>query len=131
VETAAQLRTNQPVSGAAGDQGSGTVLAAALLVVVAALASLVVGVGQVVLARHQAEAAADLAALAGAAVLLDPFADADPCARAARVAGANLAELTECRGDVDGSLTVAVAVQLPGVLAHAGPATSTARAGPP
>lgn len=118
--------------GPAGEQGSGTVLTAGLLVVVAAAASLVVGLGQVVLARHRAEAAADLAALAGAAVLLDPFADhPDPCARAARVARANRAEPTGCRSDADGSVTVAVAVRLPGVLAKAGPATSTARAGAP
>jgi len=107
------------------------VLTAGLLVVVAGLASVVAGLGQVVLARHRAEAAADLAALAGAGILLDPFADADPCARAARVATANAAALTTCRSDADGSLTVVVAVPLSGVLARAGPATSTARAGPP
>ncbi len=120
------------------DRGSGTVLVAALLVVVAGLASAVAALGHAVLARHRAEAAADLAALAAAGVLAEPFGGSpessvvsSPCRRADAVAIANGARLQRCDPVGDGSVTVQVTVPVAGVLARWGPASATARAGPP
>lgn len=116
------------------DRGSGTVLTAALLVVVAGLASVVTTLGSAVLARHRAEAAADLAALAGATALVDPLAAAPgagaPCRRADAVAADNGASLLLCRATGDGSLSVTVAVAVSGVLTRWSPVTASARAGP-
>jgi secretion/DNA translocation related TadE-like protein len=82
-----------------------------------------------VLARHRAESAADLAALAAAARIgYDVCAPADPIARA------NGAGLVRCRAEVapDGrsgtvDVAVSVAVHVPGVGIRR--ATATARAG--
>src|SRR3712207_4242816 len=51
------------------DRGAGTVLALALVTVLGSLITIVSTWGQVVVARHRAAAAADLAALAAAGVL--------------------------------------------------------------
>jgi secretion/DNA translocation related TadE-like protein len=72
-----------------------------LAFLLAVLGAAVVLVSAAVVARHQATAAADLAALAGAgrAAVGDP----DPCAAVARVASANRAEVDSCalrNGDV-------------------------------
>lgn len=79
-----------------------------------------------VIARHRAEAAADVAALAGAAaVLLDVGA---ACSRAGEIAAANGARLTGCAiQEMDLTVTVAVPVSL-GILG--GAASGRARAGP-
>ncbi len=118
------------------DEGSATVLVASLLAVIAVLAMSIDLLGSVVLARHRAESAADLAALAAADLLLDPLAPArfggagaDPCRQALLVAEANGARLVECRGDLAASVTVRVAVALPGALGPLGPAFAVARAG--
>ena len=84
-------------------------------------------IGTARVARHQAQNAADLAALAGATDAV--FGESVACARAARFATANDARLTSCT--VDGLEIVVraeVAVRpLPGVLRQAG---ASARAGP-
>ncbi len=79
-----------------------------------------------VIARHRAEAAADVAALAGAAqVLLDAGA---ACSRAGEIAAANGALLADCAiQEMDLTVTVAVPVSL-GILG--GTASGRARAGP-
>lgn len=81
--------------------------------------------GAVVIARHRAQAAADLAAVAGAAVM--PAGPATACTQAQRLAARMGAVESGCA--VDGlDLVVTVAVALPGW--RIGPARATARAGP-
>lgn len=100
---------------------------------VAAIAILVfVGTALVILttvrtARHQAETAADLAALAGASEIV-AF-GSDPCAAAATVARANGAELVSC--EVNGEM-IAVHVSRPVTIGglSLGSANARARAGP-
>ncbi len=79
--------------------------------------------GSVVVARHRAQAAADLAALAGAAAL--PSGVAAACARATAVAQAMRVDDARCR--VEG-LDVVVTARV-GVAFH-GFAQAAARAGP-
>jgi secretion/DNA translocation related TadE-like protein len=79
--------------------------------------------GSAVVARHRAQAAADLAALAGAERL--PSGPAAACARAAAVAHEMRLNEVECGVDeLDVVVTVEVAV------AFAGVARAAARAGP-
>jgi len=101
------------------------VLAAAALLATVAWAGTLVGVA--VVARHRAETAADLAALAGAA----DVGYGDPCARATGAASRNRAVLIRCNVGVDGDVTVVVAVPAPRVLARwgGGSAVAVARAG--
>jgi secretion/DNA translocation related TadE-like protein len=114
--------------GAGRDAGSASVwslagaLAVLTLVWATSLVCLAVG------ARHQAEAAADLAAIAGVAAARD---GRDGCAAAAQIATANSALLDVCRWSADGSLIVGVAVRLPPALSRwaTGPVTAQARAG--
>jgi len=94
-------------------------MVAVLLFVTAAGAYL----GSAVLARHRAQAAADLAALAGAARL--PSGPAAACARATSVAREMRVGDARCEvEDLDVVVTVEVAV------AFAGAARAAARAGP-
>jgi secretion/DNA translocation related TadE-like protein len=79
--------------------------------------------GSVVVARHRAQAAADLAALAAASRL--PSGAAAACARATAVAREMRVDHAEC--GVDG-LDVVVTVQV--AIAFAGAARAGARAGP-
>jgi secretion/DNA translocation related TadE-like protein len=111
----------------AGDRGSGSiwVLALGLVVVLAGLVGMYRG--SAVVGRHRAEAAADFAALAAAAKVLEGGQVA--CASAGTVAAANGARLVSCA--VDGSIaTVTTAVALRGVLPGDFVATGRARAGP-
>ncbi|SDC43347.1 helicase/secretion neighborhood TadE-like protein [Geodermatophilus telluris] len=110
------------------ERGSATVWTVALAGVLVAVGLAAVLVGAAVVARHRAGAAADLAALAGAAraVAGDPAA----CDTAGEVARANGAALTACTV-ADGAVvavTVEVAVRL-GPLASR-TAQGRARAGP-
>lgn len=82
-------------------------------------------VGAAVLARHRAQAAADLAALAAAARI--PAGAETACAQARRIAASMRAALRGC--DVDG-LHVAVAVTVGTGLRFTGEARAAARAGP-
>ncbi|BBX20831.1 hypothetical protein MTER_02420 [Mycolicibacter terrae] len=95
---------------------------------VAVLLSLTGGgvlLGAAVIARHRAQAAADLAALAGAAQI--PAGPEMACAQAQRLAARMGADESDCAVDgLDVVITVAVAV--PGW--RIGPARATARAGP-
>ena len=79
--------------------------------------------GSVVVARHRAQAAADLAALAAAAWL--PHGNESACARAASIAGEMRVGTTRC--EVQG-LDVVVTVQV--AVAFGGTARAAARAGP-
>ena len=80
--------------------------------------------GSVVISRHRAQSAADLAALAGAATLVTGRHDA--CATAGSVAASNSVTLTDCAIDgLDVLVAVEVGTALPGGSAHA-----RARAGP-
>ena len=95
---------------------------------VAALAAVTLGgvwVGAAVIARHRAQAAADLAALAAARGL--PAGPAGACRDADAVGAAMGVTLTTCR--VDGlDVLVSVRVENPGPLGRA--ALASARAGP-
>lgn len=97
---------------------------------VGVLVAITVGVGYVgaaVVARHRAQSAADLAALAGAGRLPDGAAAA--CGQAVMVATAMRATVARC--DVDG-LDVVVVMTVPVNLGRfgVGPAHAVARAGP-
>lgn len=111
---------------AARDGGVATVFACVACVVMLALAGLGVQLGAVLVARHRAEVAADLAALAGAVVVLGG--EQVACARAAAVAQANGAELADCQV-IGADLLAQVRSRV-----RAGPllgsATGRARAGP-
>ena len=118
---------DEPVRPTARERGSATVwvLAVGLLIVVVALASAAAGAGAV--ARHRAQSAADLGALAGAIRALDGAGTA--CAHARTIVAANGARLVACR--LDGFDVIVSAEVVPsGVAAVAGVATASARAGP-
>lgn len=98
-----------------------------MMAVLLALTVAGVYVGSAVIARHRAQAAADLAALAAAGHLVDGSSAA--CARAASLARAMHTTVTQCAvQDLDVIVTVDVSVAMGrfGV----GPARATARAGP-
>jgi secretion/DNA translocation related TadE-like protein len=99
------------------------VVAVAMVAVLMFVTGAGVCLGAVVVARHRAQAAADLAALAGAARL--PVGAAAACARATAVAREMRGGEVGCQ--VDG-LDVIVTVQA-GV-AHVGVVRASARAGP-
>lgn len=108
------------------EHGMATWLGLAALVVPGTAAAVGVGVTQVVTARHQAAAAADLGALAGATAL---GRGGDACAAAAGVVRRNGGLLVSCRpsGDdvlVTASVTTAALMGLrwrPEASARAGP----------
>jgi secretion/DNA translocation related TadE-like protein len=95
------------------------------LLVVAVGAFTLVGA---VVASHRAHAAADLSALAGAAVLVQGQTPGSACAHAATVARRNDAVPGTCRASLDLSVEVLVSVEpgIPGLAA----ASARARAGP-
>lgn len=81
--------------------------------------------GAAVIARHRAQAVADLAALAGAARV--PAGPATACAQARALAGRM--RVSEITCTVEGlDVVIAVAVPVPGW--RLGPARASARAGP-
>jgi secretion/DNA translocation related TadE-like protein len=86
-----------------------------------------VSVGSAVIARHRAQAAADLAAVAAAMHLADGTGTA--CVRASVVARAMRTAVTQCVvEDLDVLVTVETSVPLGRIAV--GPARATARAGP-
>ncbi len=97
---------------------------------IAALAAMTVGgahVGAAVIARHRAQAAADLAALAGAGYV--PAGMDTACAQASALARAMGATAVECA--VHGlDIVVSVEVSTTLVLSRMGPARAIAKAGP-
>jgi secretion/DNA translocation related TadE-like protein len=109
------------------DRGSATVLAIAVIMLVTLAGIAGVTLGSALVARHRTAAAADLAALAGAATAADGQTAA--CARARAVAAANRAGLASCR--VAGQVVEVVAViRLPSLFGVPMTARSRARAGP-
>lgn len=108
------------------ERGVGTVLGLTMIALLTMFALVVAGVTTLVDAHRRAQAAADLAALAGAQ---GRAAGRDPCAAAAQVAGRNDARLTSCR--LDGTdVLVEVAVSAPRSLGLRDPLPARARAGP-
>ncbi|MFH8381255.1 Rv3654c family TadE-like protein [Kitasatospora sp. NPDC018058] len=133
VERLARARAARAASagGYGPDAGSATVWLLALAMLGTAVFAATIAVGAVVAARHRAESAADLAALAAADRLL---LEADGgCGRAAGIAAAQGAALVSCAVDRSADAVEVVAevpvgglpVRLP-----VGPARARARAGP-
>ena len=122
------------------ERGAGTVFAAFALLALLLLAAGGVEVGGAVAARHRAQSAADLAALAGAARLVAGESAAggsesggDACAVAGDYAGRNGASVLGC--EIEGAdVVVRVGVEMPLGLplgpVGLGPAVAAARAGP-
>jgi secretion/DNA translocation related TadE-like protein len=84
-------------------------------------------VGAAVIARHRAQAAADLAALAAAAALVDGAADA--CDQASELAGATGTTVVGCSVE-ELDVTVTVEAPIDTRFFRMGPARAMARAGP-
>lgn len=114
------------------DCGAATVLAIALSFILLCAGFVGLALVQVHLVATHVQTAADLAALAGAQAL------EDPCRRAAEIAAANGAEISDCT--MDGTdVIVQVHVQTPPMLERiarltgqdAGVIVAVARAGPP
>ncbi len=100
------------------DRGSASLWLLGVGLAVVLLGAVAATVASAVVARHRAQAAADLGALAGAARAAQG--EAAACARAAELVRANRARLVGCR--LDGLDLV--------VTAEVGPARASARAGP-
>jgi secretion/DNA translocation related TadE-like protein len=108
------------------ERGGATVLAVTCLGLLLLVGAALGVVAAMVAAHRQAQAAADLAALAGATTIGD---GGDPCAAASGVATANRATLLACT--VEGSdVHVEVRVTGPRWLGQTGDLTAQARAGP-
>ncbi|WP_347400264.1 Rv3654c family TadE-like protein [Streptomyces alboniger] len=113
-------------SGPDRDRGAATVWVAVVMAVLCVVCGAVLAMGQVIVARHRAGGAADLAALAAA----DRWATGDSaaCAGAGRVAEEQGAWLLRCtvRGDtVDVTATASVGAFTAKARARAGPAAAT------
>jgi len=106
------------------DDGTATVFTALAVGLLLLVTGIGIRLGGAVLARQQAEIAADLGALAGAARMLQGPGAA--CVRAGQVVSANRATMTSC---VAAGFDLLVQVQVP-VPAWGGSAASRARAGP-
>lgn len=105
------------------EQGGATVLVVAMAGLLLFVMTGLAAAGGLVTAQRRAQAAADLAALAGASRL------EDACARAGEVAAANAAVLEACHLDGD-DVTVEVSVAGPRVPWRDVRVTAEARAGP-
>jgi secretion/DNA translocation related TadE-like protein len=108
------------------DQGSGTIYVVAMAAVAVLLTSAGLGLGQALVARHRAAAAADLSAISAASRVLDGPISA--CKAAALVALSQGARLTTCR--IDGEVADVTVEVLSGILSAHYPAVGAARAGP-
>lgn len=107
------------------DDGSATVLAAFMVAALVIVTTGGVWIGSAVVARHRAQAAADLSALVAAQRI--PAGPAAACLSAEALARAMGAVLVDCAADgLDAVLTVSVASAAP----IGGPALAAARAGP-
>jgi secretion/DNA translocation related TadE-like protein len=118
------MRFRRPSRG--DERGSATVLAAAMVAVLLSVTAAGAYLGSVVVARHRAQAAADLAALAAAAAL--PSGVAAACTRATAVAHEMRVDDARCR--VDGLDVVVTARVRVFNTRFAGAAQAAARAGP-
>lgn len=114
-----------PASGS--ERGSATVIAVTMLAVIVSITLGAMAFGGAIVARHRAQAAADLAALAAAGGLARGVDAA--CADAASVATAMRAAVGACLVE---QLDVVVTVEVPVALGRwgLGTATALARAGP-
>ena len=111
----------------AKDRGGASVLVLAFGLVVVLVGAGCAQVGAAVVARHRAQVAADLGALAGAAWA--PSGDTVACDRAAAVVAANGATVEACALDgLDVVVTAVVTMHTGGLLR--GSAHASARAGP-
>jgi secretion/DNA translocation related TadE-like protein len=109
------------------DKGSATIWAVAGIAALCLVAVVALTYGAVVQTRHRTTAAADLAALAGAAYA--PYGAPMACARARWVASGMRVRLTSCR--LSGwDVLVEVSGVLPGGLDRFGAVTAHSRAGP-
>jgi secretion/DNA translocation related TadE-like protein len=109
-----------------GERGAGTVLVLAVVLLLAATTWVGTAVSAVVVARHAAARAADLAALAAAAEAWAQPGTA--CRTAAAVAAGNRARLVQCRVDGADAL-VTVETRAGGWAARVGPIRRSAHAG--
>ena len=112
------------------DRGSASIWVLAASLVVLAFGYTVTTRGVAVVARHRANAAADLAALAAAARI---GVGGDPCASARSIAEANHAALTMCQAAVDpdgraGTVAVTVTAEFDVPIVGARSVVSSARA---
>lgn len=110
-------------------RGAATVLVVAMTGVLLLVGAGTGVVAAIVVAHRTAQAAADLAALAGATALADPARAGDPCAVAGEVATANAASLTSCTVE-DRDVLVEVTVPGPRWLGQDRDLVGSARAGP-
>ncbi|MFF5358458.1 Rv3654c family TadE-like protein [Streptomyces scabiei] len=121
--SARSVRSVRPDGSVRSDRGSATVWAVGAIAALCAVFGAVLMLGQAVVIRHQAAAAADLAALAAADHWMKGSAAA--CATARRVARAQGGGLVRC--EVEGEISDVTAVSDLGPLT----APARARAGPP
>lgn len=111
---------------AAEERGAATLIVLALSGLLLFVGLAMAGVAAIVLTQRSAQAAADLAALAGASAAV---AGADACAAAGDFAAANGAALARC--ELTGTVvTIAVRVDGPRLVARRYDVTAEARAGP-
>ena len=111
------------------EEGSGTVLALAIIAALLVLTVVIAGLIGVVSANRRASAAADLSALA-AADAYRGLTEGDPCAVAAELAERHGAHLESCTfPDRPETVEVTVAVPVAGPMGVLGPARVRARAG--
>jgi secretion/DNA translocation related TadE-like protein len=109
------------------DRGSASLWVLGVGLTVLLFAGAVAAAGSVLVAKHRAQTAADLGALAGAVRAAEGPDVA--CARARQIIEGNGASLVECR--VDGlDVVIGVDVEPAGVGRAIGPARARARAGP-
>ena len=108
------------------ERGAATVLVTACLGVLLLVGCALAVVAAMVAAHRSAQAAADLAALAGATAARD---GGDPCATATSVAADNGARLTRC-STAGSEITVEVEVRGPRWLGQTHDLAAAARAGP-
>ncbi|WP_051704754.1 Rv3654c family TadE-like protein [Glycomyces sp. NRRL B-16210] len=109
------------------ERGSATVLATGIVAALVVSAMAFTAVGQATAARHRAQGAADVAALAGAAKVL--LGDGEACAAAQAMAADAAVELDHCEVR-NLEVTVYVSAEPSGIPASFGPARAVSRAGP-
>lgn len=108
------------------EEGAATVISVALCGLIVVVTLLVVGVTGLVATHRRAQAAADLAALAGATAAQE---GRDACGRARHVALLNRARLARCE-TVHGDVVVEVVSEAPKALGSDYAMRARARAGP-
>lgn len=108
------------MNGRRGEEGAGVVLVIGVVALLVTLAVICAGAVALIAAHRQVQAAADLAALAGAE---GARSGREPCAEAGRIAVANGADLTTCSAS-SGVVDVVVEAEV-GLV---GPWTLSARA---